>query len=119
MIKNIIILFWVAIVISWVDHASAADIKLTWDAPTQNEDGSTITQIDGYNIYHTINNNESNVITLGNVTEHTIKNVNNSSHIFQISTIANSLESELSDPVSATVNESKPVKIKLTVEVVQ
>ena len=36
--------------------STAADIQLTWGTPTEREDGTAIQEIQGYNLYYTLNN---------------------------------------------------------------
>lgn len=97
--------------------AFATDISLSWEAPTKDVNGGKLTQIDGFNLYYSVNNGTQNVFELGNISSHTLNDVQTGGYVFQISTVANGLESELSAPVFVTISESRPVKIKLVVEV--
>jgi hypothetical protein len=103
----------------FVNGAYATDIELTWQTPTEREDGSAITAIDRFNIYHSVDNVVQEPIEVqANAINHTLVDVASGSYTFQISTVESGLEGELSDPVNVDVAQSKPVKIELTVRVV-
>lgn len=100
--------------------AFATDIQLSWEAPTQYEDGSTLNQIDRYNLYYTIDNVVQDVIQVpATSTEYTLVDVAQGTHVFQISTVTNGTESELSNPVSTVISDKKPMRIQLTIQVVE
>ena len=99
--------------------AYATDIQLTWETPTEREDGSQIDTIDRYNIYHSVDNVVQDTIEAqANSLAYTLVDVAQGSHTFQISTVEGGLEGVLSDPVNVDVTTSKPVKIELTVRVI-
>lgn len=94
----------------------AADIQLTWDTPTEREDGSTIQEIERYNLYYTLNNVLQDTIQIDALSNtYTIQDIEVGTHIIQISTVADSLESKLSDSKTIILSDSKPVKILVTV----
>ena len=98
----------------------AADIQLTWDIPTEREDGSTIQEIERYNLYYTVNNVLQDVIEIdASANTYTIQDIEIGTHILQISTVESGLEGELSAPVTLSTSNSKPVKILLTIEIVE
>ena len=98
----------------------ASDIFLTWDIPTGREDGSTIQTIDRFNIYQTFNNGGTVIVEIDPASNsHQISNVEAGIYTFQISTVETGQEGALSDPISINVTQSKPVKIMLTVELVE
>lgn len=99
---------------------SAADIQLTWDKPEVYEDGSALTTIDRFNIYYSIDNAVQDVIEVqADANSYTLADVAAGSHTFQISTVSEDVEGERSDPVNVPVNKSKPIKIELTVRVIE
>ena len=66
----------------------AADIQLTWDIPTEREDGSTIQEIERYNLYYTVNNVLQDTIEIDALSNsYTIQNIEIGTHILQISTV--------------------------------
>lgn len=98
----------------------AADIELTWSPPTTDVKGNALGSIDGYNLYYSVNNAVQPVISIdAAATSHALSDVVNGSHTFQISTISNGVESELSSPVTANTEAGRPVRIELTVRVVE
>lgn len=110
------------VVWGFASGAYASDIVLAWEAPTEREDGSEIETIDRYNLYTTIDNVFQGVIEVtADSTSFSIPDVAIGNYTFQISTVESGLESELSSPASVNVSEalrSKPVKIELTVRVI-
>lgn len=99
--------------------AFATDILLTWEKPEVREDGSKIEQIDRFNLYHSVDNVFQDVIEVsGDAISFQLPEVKTGNHTFQISTVEYGLEGSPSDPVTVSVNQSKPVKILLTVELV-
>jgi len=103
----------------FANGAYATDILLSWTAPTAYENGATISEITSYNLHYSIDNVVQESISIdGLETDYTLANVEEGSYTFQISTIASGMESELSDPINIDVLKSKPVKIELTVRVV-
>ena len=110
------ILAFLLVVFSGLSHAT--DIQLTWQAALDRVDGSQITQLDGYNIYHSVDNVVQPVITATG-TSYLLTDVAKGSHTFQISAVEAGLEGEKSDPVNVSVDISRPVKIELTVRVVE
>ena len=100
--------------------STAADIQLTWGAPTEREDGTAIQEIQGYNLYYTLNNVLQDLIEVdASLNSYLIQDVSTGSHTIQISTVEAGLEGELSDPITVSTSISKPVKILITVELVE
>ena len=98
----------------------AADIQLTWDIPTEREDGSTIQEIERYNLYYTVNNVLQDVIEIdASANTYTIQDIEIGTHILQISTVESGLEGDLSNPVALSTSNSKAVKILLTIELIE
>ena len=99
---------------------AATDIQLTWSTPELREDGSTIQEIERYNLYYTVNNVLQDVIEIdASANTYTIQDIEIGTHILQISTVESGLEGELSAPVTLSTSNSKPVKILLTIEIVE
>ena len=100
--------------------AFATDIQLSWEAPTQYEDGPTLNSIDRYNIYYTIDNVVQDVIEVpATAVDYTLVDVAKGTHVFQISTVVNGTESNPSNPATVNVDDKKAMKIELTVRVVE
>ena len=97
---------------------AATDIQLTWSTPELREDGSTIQEIEKFNLYYTVNNVLQDTIEIDALSNtYTIQDIEIGTHILQISTVESGLEGELSDPVTLSTSNSKPVKILLTIEI--
>lgn len=104
-------------------QVSATDIIIKWNQPETLEDGSEITSIDRFNIYHTANNGSESAIEVdSNDTSYQISDIETGNHSFQITTVSNGIESDRSNTAlyhEPFVPPSKPVKILLTVEIVE
>ena len=102
---------------------SATDIQLTWDLPTEREDGSEIASIDRFNLYQTFNNGGSVIIEVDPAsTSYQILDVETGNYAFQISTVEAGQEGALSDPISVNVLPvltSKPIKMILSIELIE
>lgn len=99
---------------------AATDIQLTWSTPELREDGSAIQEIEKFNLYYTVNNVLQDTIQIDALSNtYTIQDIENGTHILQISTVESGLEGELSDPVTLSTSNSKPVKILLTIEILE
>ena len=83
---------------------SAQTIKLTWDTPTEREDGSAIETIDRFNIYQTFNNSSTITIEVdSNLSSYEVLDAETGSYTFQISTVELGQEGQKSDPITATI----------------
>ena len=111
------------ILFGFVNGAYADDILLTWTAPTEREDGSQIESIDRFNLYTTIDNVVQDVVEVpADATDFQLSEVAAGNYTFQISTIESGIEGDLSTPATVSVDElqqSKPVRIELTVRVIE
>tara|TARA_R110000772_G_scaffold199263_1_gene309877 strand:- start:44 stop:382 length:339 start_codon:yes stop_codon:yes gene_type:complete len=103
---------------------SAADIQLTWDTPTEREDGTAIETIDRFNIYHTADGGGTNIIEVDpTLLSYKILDAQEGAHAFQISAVELGQEGVKSDVVPVVVigtiviTISKPGKMPLTVQV--
>lgn len=104
-------------------HAAGAesipDILLSWDTATEREDGSKIEKLDGYRLYHSVNNGEPEVIPIApDKTEHLIIDVAPGIHSFQISSVEDDLEGAPSRNVSVPIDRAKPGRIEITFKIV-
>ena len=100
--------------------STAADIQLTWSTANDREDGTPIQEIEKYNLYYTLNNVLQDVIEVDALANtYLIQNISTGNHTIQISTVEAGIEGDLSDPVTVSTSTSKPVKILLTVEIIE
>ena len=103
--------------------ASATDILLSWEIPTEREDGSQIQQIDRFNLYTTINNVLQSVIEVpANDTSFQLPQVTPGTYTFQISTVELGQEGALSSPASVNITDkiiAKAGKIILTIQTIE
>jgi hypothetical protein len=83
-------------------------VTLTWQPPTENTNGTALTDLTGYTIsYGTQPNEYTNTITLTNpgLTTYVVDNLSPGTYYFTIAAVASDgVESEPSAPVSTTVN---------------
>jgi len=93
---------------------------LTWDTPTEYEDGRSLTQIDRYVIYYSIDNVVQDPIEVpaSNV-DYTLVDIAQGRYIFQISTVSLGVEGLKSNPITETLAGGIPVTIELTVRVIK
>jgi hypothetical protein len=83
-------------------------VTLSWIPPTQNTDGSVLTNLSGYRIYYgTSPSALTRTITLTNpaLTSYVVQNLSPATYYFGLKALASSgTESDLTTPVSKTVN---------------
>lgn len=83
-------------------------VTLTWQPPTENTDGTSLTDLSGYVIsYGTQPNDYTSTITLTNpgLTDYVVDNLSPGTYYFTISAVASDgTQSAPSSPVTATVN---------------
>lgn len=91
--------------IGFAVDARAADIQLGWDHATEREDNSalSLSEIDGYRIYYSVDSGSEQVIALPVTTSHTLSDVAGGSYTFQISTVSEGVEGYRSDPIIVPV----------------
>src|SRR5262249_33842222 len=86
---------------------ASRSITLSWQAPTENTDGSTLTNLQGYKIhYGTQAGQYTSTITLSNagLTRYVIDNLNAGTYYFAISAISSTgVESDLSGEANKTI----------------
>jgi hypothetical protein len=119
MIKQILFLMILTSVVN------ATDILLTWETPTEREDGSAIETIDRFHIYQTTNDGSQNVYEAdATSTSYQILDVQEGSYSFQISTVEDAHEGSKSPPIPLSIIPpiqiviSKPSYPTLTVKVI-
>ena len=100
--------------------STAADIQLTWGTPTEREDGTAIQEIQGYNLYYTLNNVLQDVIEVDALANsYLIQNISTGIHTFQISATEAGQEGQISNPYTLSTSTEKTVKILLTLELIE
>ena len=83
---------------------------LDWQAPTQNSDGTVLTDLNGYRIYQGTSASQSSLqsiatLTNASVSTYVVENLSPGTYYFAISAIsAQNIESVLSNVVSITIN---------------
>jgi len=90
-----------------VEQATATSISLAWAAPTQNTDGSVLTNLAGYKIhYGTQSGHYTQTLTLSNagLTRYVLDNLASGTYFFAITAVTSTgAESDLSGEVSKTI----------------
>lgn len=95
-------------------NVHAGDVTLSWDPPSFNEDGSTIINLSGYNLYYgTTSRDYTHNVHIGNVTTYQIANLTDGATYYMAITAYDSSgsESNYSDEISITLyqpTEPKP-----------
>lgn len=91
-----------------VTQTAMGSATLSWTPPTENEDGSTLSNLAGYKIYYGVNQGSyPNQVTIDNpgITTYVVENLSPNTYFF-VSTAFNSsgVESDYSNVASKTVN---------------
>ena len=74
---------------------SAGSAKLSWDAPSTNEDGTPLTDLAGFKIYYgTSSGNYTQNIDVGNVTTYTVASLTDGLAYYFVVTAYNTLKNE-------------------------
>ena len=93
-----------AIVVSDTTYGS---VTLSWTAPTENEDGSSLTDLDGYRLYwDKVSGNYADSITIDNesITTYVVENIPSGTYEFLATSFNTSgVESRYSNPVTTVV----------------
>lgn len=90
-----------------VTQVSLGRATLSWTPPTQNSDGTALTNLSGYRIYYgTSSANLTQTISIDNigVTTYVLENLSPATWYFAVKAVANSVESDLSNVASKVVN---------------
>jgi len=89
----------------FVTPAFAADVSLSWDAPTTNEDGTPLTDLAGYTVYYGIESaNYTENIDVGNVLTYTVTNLSDGTYYFAVTAYDTSgNESDYSNEVNESI----------------
>lgn len=84
----------------------AADVSLSWDAPTTNEDGTQLTDLSGYKVYYgNLSGEYSNTEDVGNLTTYKVTNLGDGEWYFVVTAYDTSgNESAYSNEVSETID---------------
>lgn len=119
-----------ALLLLAIPAAQAADVTLTWTAPTANTDGSVPALIGGYNLYSASSEAAlaaGTKLSVGNVLTYTYHNVAPGTYVYAVTTwycvtAGNCAESAQSAHVSTTIGQKAvqpglPGSVKVTVTV--
>ncbi len=93
-----------AVTVAQVSQGSAT---LSWTAPTQNTDGTILTNLSGYRIYYGMSPGDmTQFISINNISVSTyvIENLSPATWYFAVKAVANTVESDLSNVASKVVN---------------
>ena len=84
---------------------ATGSVSLAWDAPTQNLNGTPITNLSGFNVYYgTASRTYTHMINVRNVTSYTVNSLPSATYYFAITTYDSSgIESDYSDEISLTI----------------
>jgi Fibronectin type III domain len=89
------------------DASSARSLTLSWDAPTQNIDGSPLVGLGGYRIYYGATPQVTNVVDVNNpgLNTYVLDNLTAGTYYFAVAAYNSAgVESSLSAVVSATID---------------
>lgn len=93
-------------------------IKLTWQAPTDREDGTTIESIARYDIHHTANNVFQGVLAIAaNSVEHYLVDVASGNHTMTIRAVEGEVLGIMSSPASVSILQAQIGPMTLTIQV--
>ncbi len=90
-----------------VTQVATGSATLSWAAPTQNTDGSPLTNLSGYRIYYgTSANSLTQTIDIGNasVSTYVMGNLSPATWYFAVKAVAGGVESDLSNVASKTIS---------------
>ena len=91
-----------------VNAVANSSVTLSWDAPTENEDGSSLTDLDGYKIYWgTTPGSYPESVTINNesITTYVVENISPGTYEFVATSFNQAgVESRYSSPVTKVVN---------------
>jgi hypothetical protein len=83
-------------------------VELTWEAPTENEDGSPLTDLAGFKVYWgTAPGEYSATVSVGNVTTYLVEHLSPGTYYFAATAVnAEGTESAKSDEANATIEKN-------------
>jgi hypothetical protein len=90
-----------------VVQSSVGSASLTWAAPTQNSDGTALTNLSGYRVYYGTSPSamtQSISINNASISTYIVENLSPATWYFGVKAVANSVESELSNVATKVVN---------------
>jgi len=80
--------------------AYAKDVVLTWEPVTERADGSAVAALDGYNLYHYVNNTIQDPIAIApSAVDYTLLDVEDGLYVFQIAAVEGGKEGPKTDPL--------------------
>ena len=122
--KLILMLMFVMLIFVLLPSLSwGASATLSWDPPTTNEDGTTLTDLAGYNIHYGLSSgNYNTTINAGNVTTYEISNLPIGTYYFVVTAYdTSSNESEYSNEVNGEVTSmvipNAPTNVKIIISI--
>lgn len=90
-----------------VNQIATGQASLSWTPPTQNTDGSSLTNLSGFKIYYGTNANAlTQSITLNNasISTYLVENLSPATWYFAVKAVASGIESDLSNVASKTIS---------------
>ncbi len=114
------IFFFMMVMLLFAVPAFAANVSLTWDPPTTNEDGTPLTDLAGYKVYYgNASGNYTENIDVVNVLTYTVKNLTDGTWYFAVTAYDTSdNESDYSNEVNKTITVAPAAPVLRTVEIV-
>ena len=104
----------VALLLMMATTVAAEDVRLGWDTPTQLTDGTSITGVDSYNIYYSVDGEDMPVISIdGDKIEYVIYDLTPGTYRFRITSVLG-FEGDKSNELVI----GKPATLVLTGEVI-
>lgn len=99
----------------------AANMTVTWEAPTTNEDGSPLTDLAGYKVYYgTDSNSYQSVVDVGDVLTYSLIGLDEGTYYIAVTAYDTSAnESDYSNEVSKVIvlKPSAPIVVEVIVTV--
>lgn len=93
-------------------------IKLTWETPTERQDGTAIESLDRYDIHHTANNVFQGVYAIAAPSnEHYLVDVAAGNHTLTIRAVEGEVLGVMSSPATATILQAQIGPMTLTIQV--
>ena len=112
MMRRIIVVVVMMLILS-SHNAFSGEAVLSWDPPTTNTDGSSLTDLAGFKAYYgTASGNYGIIIDVGNVFTYTVTGLSNGTYYFVVTAYDTSgNESGFSNEVSKTISGAPPTSI--------
>jgi len=90
-----------------VNQIATGKASLSWMAPTQNTDGSALTNLSGFRIYYGTNANALNqsiLVSNASISTYLVENLSPATWYFAVKAVAGGVESDLSNVASKTIS---------------